>query len=224
MMEFIREAFSAHQLPATLVLGLVLFYWLLVVLGGADFDSSILDSADLPDAPDAHHHGPSALGGAWVAAGRLLGFAKVPIAVWGSFAVLFTWTAALILNYMYNGEPGSRDMGRAVLLFVPASAIGLVITKLVTLPVGRLFAAMADADTEAVSVIGQTGTVTTSTVDERHGQLQLPGKGAPVLLNVRVAPGAPPLQKGEAARVVSASADGVWYYIEPASASESDTD
>jgi hypothetical protein len=53
-------------------------------------------------------------------------------------------------------------------------------------------------------------------VDERYGQLQLSGGGgAPVLLNVRVARGAPALRKGDEARVVSASADGSFHYIEP---------
>ncbi len=215
MFEFIREAFSAHQLPATMVLGLVILYWLIVMIGGLDFDSSILDGGDLPDVHDVHH-GPSALGGAWVAAGRLLGFAKVPVAVWGSFAVLFTWAAALLLNYYFNGEPGNRDFGRAALLFVPASIIGLVATKIVTLPVGKLFAAMADADTEGVEVIGKTGAVTTSTVDERYGQLQIATGGAPVLLNVRVSAGSAPLKKGDPARVLSASPDGSFYYVEAA--------
>ncbi len=216
MLEFIREAFSAHQLPATIVLGMVMLYWLAVMLGGLDFDSSILDGADLPEAQGGQH-GPSALGGAWVSAGRLLGFAKVPIAVWGSFAVLFTWAAALLLNYQFNGEAGNRDFGKAVLLFLPASLIGLLVTRIVTIPVGKLFAAMADADTEAVDVIGKTGTVTTSSVDERFGQLQIATGGAPVLLNARVAPGSSALSKGDTARVVSASADGSFYFIEPVS-------
>ncbi len=220
MFELIREAFSAHQLPATIVLGMVILYWLVVAVGGLDFDSSILDSADLPDAHDVHH-GPSALGGAWVSVGHLLGFSKVPIAVWGSFAVLFTWAAALLLNYQYNGEPGNRDIGRAVVLFLPASVIGLVVTKIVTLPIGRLFAAMADADTEAVEVIGKCGQVITSTVDERYGQLQIAAGGAPVLLNVRVTAGSPSLVKGDAARVMSASAVGAFDFVEAASSEPS---
>lgn len=216
MFELLREAISAHQLPATIVLAMVMLYWLAVMVGGLDFDSSVLDGADLSDAHNGHH-GPSALGGAWVSVGRLLGFARVPVAVWGSFAVLFTWAAALLLNYQFNGEPGNRDMLKAALLFVPASLIGLVLTRIVTIPVARLFGAMTDADTEGVRVIGQTGQVTTLTVDERHGQVQIPSSGAPVVINARVQAGAPTLKKGDPARVVRASADGSYYFVEPAS-------
>jgi hypothetical protein len=217
MTEFFQEAISPHQLPATIVLGFVILYWLVVAVGGIDFDSSILDGVDLPE-PGESAPGASALGGAWVSAGRWLGFAKVPIAVWGSFAVLFTWATALILNYELNGEPGDRSVARATLLFFPSAAVGLLVTRIVTIPVGRLFAAMADADTEAIDVVGRLGQVTTSTVDETFGQLQVDGGGAPVVLNVRVRPGAPPLQKGDRARVAARSEDGGHYLVEPAPA------
>jgi hypothetical protein len=213
MIELFREATSPHQLPVTIVLGMMMLYWLMVVLGAVDYDGTM---------PDVGHtfedgsHVAGATGGAWVSLGKWLGFSQVPIAVWGSFAVLFAWVVSLLLNAMYNGEPGQREIGRAMLLFVPSCAVSLALTKIVTLPVGRLFAAMADADTEAVEVVGQVGVVVSREVDERYGQLQLAGGGgAPVLLNVRVARGAPALRKGDEARVVSASADGSFHYVEP---------
>ncbi len=219
MTQLFQEAISSHQLPATIVLGFVILYWLAVAVGGIDFDSSILEGGDLPGTGESAP-GASALGGAWVSAGRWLGFAKVPIAVWGSFAALFTWAASLLLNYELNGEPGDRSMGRAVLLFLPASGIGLIVTRIVTIPVGRLFAAMADADTEAVDVVDRLGQVTTSKVDETFGRLQIGGGGAPVVLNVRVRPGAAPLRKGDRARVVARSEDGAHYLVEPAPAED----
>ncbi len=212
MFELIRESLSAHQLPITVLLGVVVFYWLLVVFGLVDLEGDVFELGD--GGGDGHVGGSTAMGGAWVTVGKWLGFSKVPIAVWGSFAVLFVWLAALILNYRFNGEPGARDVSRAMLLLVPSSVISLVMTKLVTLPVGKLFAAMADADTEAAKVIGKVGTVVTGTVDERYGQIQIPSLAAPLLLDVRVAPGLPHLTKGDAALVKEASADGAWYFVE----------
>ena len=215
MLELIRESLSAHQLPITVLLGVVVLYWLMVVFGLVDLEGDVFELGDdVGDGGDGHVGGSTAMGGAWVTLGKWLGFTKVPIAVWGSFAVLFAWLAALILNYRFNGEPGARDVSRAVLLFVPSGLISLVVTKLVTLPVGKLFAAMADADTEAVEVIGKVGHVVTGTVDERYGQIQLAGHASPLLLDVRVIPGALHLTKGDAARVKEASADGTWYFVE----------
>lgn len=212
MLELIRESLSAHQLPITVLLGVVVFYWLLVVFGLVDLEGDVFELGD--GGGDGHVGGSTAMGGAWVTVGKWLGFSKVPIAVWGSFAVLFVWLAALILNYRFNGEPGARDVSRAMLLLVPSSVISLVLTKWVTLPVGKLFAAMADADTEAMEVIGKVGRVMTGTVDERYGQIQLAGHASPLLLDVRVMPGAVGLNKGDAARVKEASADGAWYFVE----------
>jgi hypothetical protein len=212
MKELIGEALSAHQLPVTVLLGVVMVYWLLVVFGLVDLEGDVFELGD--GGGDGHVGGSTAMGGAWVTVGKWLGFSKVPIAVWGSFAVLFAWLASLILNYRFNGDPGARDVSRAMLLMVPSSVISLVLTKLVTLPVGKLFAAMADADTEAMEVIGKVGTVMTGTVDERYGQIQLAGHASPLLLDVRVMPGAAVLNKGESARVKEASADGAWYFVE----------
>lgn len=215
MMELIRESLSAHQLPVTVLLGMVLFYWLLVVFGLVDIEGDVFELGDgVGDGGDGHVGGSTAMGGAWVTVGKWLGFSKVPIAVWGSFAVLFVWMVSLIVNYRFNGEPGARDTSRAMLLLVPSGLISLVMTKLVTLPVAKLFAAMADADTEAMKVIGRVGTVVTGTVDERYGQIQISGHAAPLLLDVRVMPGSPPLNKGDSARVKEASADGTWYFVE----------
>lgn len=218
MLELIRESISAHQLPMTVLLGIVVLYWLMVIFGLVDLEGDVFELGDgVGEGGDGHVGGAGATGGMWVTAGRWLGFSQVPIAVWGSFAVLFTWVGSLILNYRYNGVPGERDGLTAILLMLPSGAISLVMTKLVTMPVGRLFAAMADADLEGVEVVGQVGTVTTGMVDERHGQVQISSKGAPVLLQVRVAAGMRALMRGEAVRVMAGSADGAWYLVEPLS-------
>lgn len=218
MIELIQEAIASYNLPLTLMLGLMLLYWLLVIVGTMDFD---LDMPDLGDAgveiSDASadssiHHA----GGAWLTAGRFLGFSQVPLVVWGSFFILFLWSLALVLNYQYNGVPGARSLGTAAMLLIPGSIGSLVLTKLATLPVARLFAAMADADTEHVTVLGQIGIVTTVEATEQYGQLQVGSHGAPVLINARLRAGSSPLRKGDSAKVIEASTDESFYYIEAA--------
>ncbi len=221
MIELIREAFGAHNIIVTMMLGLVVCYWLLVMAGAVDFDLDLFDFGDagatpeIPDAPDSSVH----LGGAWLTAGKFLGFSQVPMVVWGSFLALFMWATSLVLNYQYNGEPGNREVTTSLLLLIPNVIGSLILTKLATLPVAKLFAAMSDADNESEEVVGRTGTVVSAEVDAHYGQLEIIGKGATLLINVRLDEGAARLSKGDLAKVVSAAADQSFYYVKRAAQS-----
>lgn len=209
MLELFQAAISPHQVLLTLLLALVVCYWLLVILGAMDFDTDIPD-ADLDLDSDGHHahHGMST-GGVWLTAGRFLGFSQVPLVVWGSFMVLFLWFGSLVLNQVWNP---SHSTLQAFILLLPNLIISLVITKLVTIPVAKLFKAMADADTEAEEVIGRTGVVCSMEADETYGQLEITANGAPLLINVRTEDGT--LVKGTQAKITAAGPDNAFYFIE----------
>lgn len=213
VIELYQAAISPHQILLTLLLALVVFYWLLVILGALDFETDLPDDLGGGDADADIHHGHGVnTGGAWLTAGRLFGFSQVPIAVWGSFMILFIWFTSLVLNQKWNSEAGTA---RALLLLLPNAVISALMTKLVTIPVAKLFKAMADADTEAEEVIGRTGTVCSMEADERYGQLEISALGVPLLINVRTQPGEPALPKGTAAKVTAAGPDHAFYFIEP---------
>lgn len=214
MIELIREAFGAHNIIVTMMLGLVVFYWLLVMVGAVDFDLDLFDFGDdaTPELPDSSVH----LGGAWLTAGKFLGFSQVPMVVWGSFLALFMWAISLVLNYQFNGEPGNREIFTSLVLLIPNFIGSLILTKLATLPVAKLFAAMSDADNESEEVVGRIGTVVSTEVDAHYGQLEITGKGPPLLINVRLDEGSARLSKGDTAKVVSAAADQSFYYVKRA--------
>lgn len=216
MFELFQAAITPHQILLSLLLVLVVLYWLLVILGALDFETDLPDDlADggEADASDGHGHGHGVnTGGAWLTAGRFFGFSQVPIVVWMSFMILFMWFVSLVLNERWN--PGASAL-QALLLLLPNLLISAISTKLVTIPVAKLFKAMADADTEAEEVIGRTGIVCTIEADERYGQLEITAMGVPLLINVRTLPGEPTLPKGTAAVVTSAGPDHAFYFIEP---------
>lgn len=209
MFELFQAAISPHQILLTLLLGLVVCYWLLVILGALDFETDLPD-ADIDVDSDGHHahHGMST-GGVWITAGRLFGFSQVPIVVWLSFLVLFMWFLSLVLNEKWNA---SRSTLQAFMLVLPNLLGSLVITKLVTIPVARLFKAMADSDTEAEVVIGRTGVVCSMEADETYGQLEITANGAPLLINVRTQGGT--LLKGSKAKITAAGPENAFYFIE----------
>ena len=215
--ELFQAALLPHQLLLSLLLALVVCYWLLVLLGALDFE------ADLPDdlgsdgdahgsSSAAHGHGMST-GGAWLATGRFFGFSQVPLVVWLSFLILFLWFGSLVLNEWYN-HPG--NLVQALWLLLPNLLGSLIMTKLVTFPVAKLFKAMGDADSEAEEVIGRIGVITSTEADATYGQLEITTSNVPLLINVRTQPGATPLKRGDPAKVTAAGPDNIFYLIEPA--------
>jgi hypothetical protein len=204
--ELFQAAIAPHQVLLTLLLALVVCYWLLVILGAMDFETDLPD--DLGDGDIDQGHGLNT-GGAWLTAGRFFGFSQVPIVVWLSFLILFMWFFSLVLNQKWNPTTSTLQ---AFILLLPNLAISTIATKLVTIPVAKLFKAMADADTEAEEVVGRTGTICSIEADETYGQLEITANGAPLLINVRTRSGSFP--KGNQAQITAAGPDNAFYFIE----------
>ncbi len=213
MPSIVSESFSLHNLPVTLVFCGVLLYWLLVILGLAGDDDAAGGDADV-DAADSGDSGGS--GGMWVAAGRYFGFGQVPLMVLVSFLAVFMWTFSVLANYYFNGEPGARSAGTALLLLVPNLVVSLVLTRIATLPFVKFFAAMNDSTSEAEAVAGRLGRVVSAQVDERYGQVEIRGSGAPVLVNARTPAGAVPIARGTIVRLHPGPDAATFHLVEPA--------
>lgn len=215
MTELIQEALSLHNLPLTALLGMVVVYWLLVLVGGLNFDFDFFDGG--AEAGDlSSHHGGGALSGVMLMASRFVGLSQVPVAIWGSFFALFLWIGAMILNYRFNGEAGSRDLGTAGLLLIPNTVVSMLLTRLLTWPMAKVVGTFSRVSYESPQIIGMTGVVTTVELDDRFGQIQVDHSyGAPALLMARLRQPGPVLQKGDPVRVIEASPDGHFYFVEP---------
>jgi len=208
--ELLQASFSQNQILLTIILGMVVCYWLMVILGVLDMETDVADGFGDGDVDvDSGHDGSA--GGVWMSTGRFLGFSKVPLVVWLSFMSLFMWFFSLVLNEYWNRDATAL---RALLLLLPNLLASGIVTKIVTIPIARLFAAMADADNEGEAILGRTGFVSSVEVDETYGQIEIPGTGAPLLINVRCRPGSPALKKGTVVRVTAAGPDEKFYYIE----------
>jgi hypothetical protein len=207
VVELFQASVSQNQILLTIILGMVVCYWLMVILGVLDLETDVADGGDI-DMDPGHD---AATGSIWMSTGRFLGFSKVPIVVWLSFVSLFMWFFSLVLNQYWN--PGA-DVSRALLLLAPNFVVSVIVTKIVTIPIARLFAAMADADSEGEEILGRNGIVISMEANETYGQIEIPVKGAPLLVNVRCQAGSPVLKKGTAVKVTDAGPDNKFYYIE----------
>ncbi len=208
MPELLQEAIGIHNLPVTVLLGIMLVYWLLVILGAADAD---LDAPDLDS--EASHGSDNA--GLWHSFHRLLHLGEVPLMIVLSVLALFMWIFSVTANYIFNGAPGDRSATIALLYLVPNFFVSLLLTRIVLSPLSGLIRKMQTTETEGEEIIGREAVVISTEVTDQYGQIEISTKGAPLTVNARVAEGRPSIRKGLEVLVFEAGPDDAYYYIRP---------
>lgn len=206
MGSFIDAAFGYPTAVFTALLGVVLFYWVLALVGLVDFESSDLDF-DVQADGDA---GDISTLATYVVA---MGLNGVPFSIVVSLIVLLAWTISclagmwvlpLVPTLLLNIVAGT-----AVLL--TSVALSILLTARIIRPMRRLFvthAAIANA-----SLVGQPCIVLTGKVDEKVGRAEVRTRGAGI--NIRVWARSPNgLTKGSTARIAEYDAGSGRYLIE----------
>ncbi len=190
----------------TVLLGVVLVYWLLAIIGlvdfeaGADMDigADAADAGDSGDIGDAGDGGPEGLSGlaAWLVAFGLNG---VPFSIVVSLLALVGWflTGMASLTLLPLVPDALRwAAGAGVLL--AAAALSIVIAAQLVRPMRGLFVTHRAISNAAL--VGQVCKVLTGVVDERQGRAEVAQRGAGI--NIRVwAPAPNSLRRGDAALI-----------------------
>ena len=202
-MEMLHAAFSPVNVVFTVLVILMVIYWLMVIIGALDV--SFLD-VDLPDVGldsdvdvdmdvggdvdvdmdadvDVDADGDIDMAGEGVLHSALHFFyvGEVPVMVLTSILILSLWAISILGNHYLN-PAGSAVIGLGLLL--GNLFVSLFICKFFAMPFKRLFA-MFDKDSNAPRpVMGRICRVRTSEVSQRLGQAEMSGKGAVILLNV----------------------------------------
>lgn len=208
MLEVLREAISPMNLPFTILLAGMAGYWLMVAVGTLDFDGDA--------APELGGGGGGAgLGGAaegiqgvFKSALQFLNVGNVPAMIVLSIMSLSLWTWAMIGNHYFN----EGSVMRALVLLVPNIALTIVLTKLLTTPLKRFFAALNREYEEHKPVVGRTCVITTNEVNENFGQARIDTSGAPLLINVRTY-GGHVLTKGESGLIIKEDTENQLYTV-----------
>jgi hypothetical protein len=190
----------------TALLGAVLFYWVLALVGLVDFESS---GFDLDLQVDGSINDLGALAGFMIA----FGLDGVPFSIVVSLLVLSAWTicclAGMWLLPLVPTMLLQAVAGTGVLL--ASGAISLPITAVLLRPTRRLF--VTHKAVSSGSLVGQPCVVTTTSVDEQFGYAEVKRRGAG--LNVKVWARSPnTLTKGSIARLVEYDAAGERFLIE----------
>jgi len=204
MTELLEATTSSANIIPTALLVFVLLYWLIVIVGLLDFDSFDFDVDTDLDA-----NGMASV--EWLnSALAFFNLGRVPFMIWVSFLVLPFWAFAILLNYYLH--TATNIIG--FLLLLPAFIGALFLSKILTAPFVRLFAALEKEHDSNVTIIGQVCTVTLPATASEMGQASVKTTGAPLLLNVKTA-GVANLKKGETALVIDYSEQHKYYLIEP---------
>jgi hypothetical protein len=198
--ELWQQAVLPCNLPITILLGLVVLFWIFQLAGGQGLDSADAD----PGAGDS----PAAIGGASSSIMRVINAGAVPLTIVLSVLVLALWIASVLLNFYLNPQ---QVRLRSVVLFFAAFVLALAATKLITLPLVPLMRRLK-ASEDTAPVLGETGIVRSIELDSSFGQVEVQrADGAPAILNSRLAPDAAPVPRGTPVVVLSMDeASGVY--------------
>jgi hypothetical protein len=208
MGNFIDAAFGYPTVLLTALLGVVLFYWLLAMVGLVDFEAGGWD-VDLDVQADGSIDDIGTLAGYVVA----FGLNGVPFSVVVSLLVLFSWVLCcmagmwvlpLVPTALLRFVAGTGALAASLTLALPATARTLR-------PLRGLF--VTHTAIQNAALVGQLCRVLTQTVDEQVGRAEVAQRGAGI--NIRVWARTPnTLAKGATARILEYDAAAARYLIE----------
>lgn len=201
MSEFLTAILAFPTVLFTLPLGVVLLYWLLVLLGALDLDLFDFggvggegDGIGLEDEGDSDFLDVLGLGG-------------VPATFALSLLVFFSWILCLAASQTLlalDVEGGLAGAGAAAL----SLGVALPLAGLAVRPLRRFF--VTDRAIENRSLVGKVCTVATLRVDERYGQAEIADGGAGLLVQVRSTQPDNGLRRGDQAIVYEYRDEVFW--------------
>lgn len=193
---FITTILSFPAVIFTILLGIALVYWLLVILGAFDIDMI----------GDAGNYLESA------------GLGGIPFTLVMSMLLLIAWVLS-VLGTGYIVLAINMPLWQwlsAVAVFFASSLLAIQLTVWFMRPLQQLFAA-GEQHLEPTCLIGKQCIITTMTVTERFGQGLYDDRGAGLILQIR-AEEPNQLQRGQQALIISYDPEQQLYQIAPEAA------
>ncbi len=206
---FIEELTSLPTVFFTVLMAIILVYWLTVILGAMDFD--LLGGADLDLDADADLDldADADIGGV-ASAFAGLRLTAVPLTI--SISLIVFWGWVLCYTGMWLGADLPLARWILALIVAPLSLfLGLLVASFCVRPLIPLFATAA-APT-VLDIIGLECTIITSRADAAFGQARCNDNGRVVVIDVRSS--SQTLAKGQSALIIDYDAEQRIYHLEP---------
>ena len=173
MSTLFRFAFTGVNLIPTILLIVILVYWITVIIGAIDLDFIDLDIDIDVDGGDLD-----------VFQGILafLNLRDMPVMLVLSVVSLVFWVICMLF-YFLPITPGGLVEG---LCMIPAFILSTLIAKIITNPLKGIFSiSHGTACTQETAIIGQFVTMNCDMAKERIGQAEVRRDGASLLINVK---------------------------------------
>lgn len=204
MSDFVEICLSGPRLPATILLGLVCLYWLIVIVGAIDFDIFDLDF-DLDTDVDIDVETSGSLTDLGMVSLKFLNLGEVPLMLWMSVFSFSAWVLTVEIDGDVKDVPWTTTAG----ILLRNGAIALAITKLITQPLRGKF--VNREPNKPGELLGKTCIIHIETTDS-SGQAEYLTDAAPLYLNVRTSGDV--LPKGTAARIIDYDPETRIYLVE----------
>ncbi|MEM9643384.1 MAG: DUF1449 domain-containing protein [Planctomycetota bacterium] len=207
VLQFTESLFDGPVWPASVLVGVMLVYAVIVCLGLFDFGSDMDLDADTDLSMDGDvdvdgdidlAEGP-ALAGVGAMTLRWLNLGKIPLVVWLSIFTSLFWTISYSLWHGFDANRYAPTLWVILMLTARNVVFATGITKLATDRLG--FLSRRGPTFEAGRLIGKTCVVSTTEVSPTFGQAKFKTDAAPLLLNIRIDQGS--LPRGTHVEIVS---------------------
>ena len=171
--------------PYSILLGLILLYWLTVFVGALDLDFLDFDldsdvDADVDMDVDADVDADAEAGLGWL--GETLTFyniGRVPFMIFLSVLVLFLWVGAALA---FSFFPETKLL--FLLALVPNVLVALFLTKGSTAPFRAMHGKMTQTGTAKRDLVGKIGEVILAVKPGRQGRIEVKTDGETFVLDV----------------------------------------
>lgn len=244
MQELLNAAFSIVNLFPTILLLVILLYWLFVILGAidlnffdvevdadadvdvdvdmdvemdvdADLDANVDVDADLDADVDADMDADTEVS----AEGALVSMNSV-LTFFNLGKVPFMLLLSFfilplwIISILTNHFLGNESALLALVLLIPNIIVSLIVAKILTTPFAAIYTRMAKNSDESFKYAGKMCTVLMPTNDKKMGQAEIQYKDSTYRINVLTKEGTT-LEKGDSALVINHIKDKNCYLVEP---------
>lgn len=188
MKNVLLESFQLYNLPFTVLLIVILSFWVLVILGMFEIESLDFEMVN---------------------AGNALSFGDVPFSIGLSFFTVQVWFYALTGNFILNSILPLHAAIRLLGVFIVICPLAFFLTRKIVKPFEKIFKDHVDPYAD---LVGKTCQVTSYEVSEKFGTAEITTDGAPLLLHVR-ANDSDMLKKEDEALIVEYHSEENYYFV-----------
>lgn len=200
MSDLLQASLHWSSLPLTVLLVLVVIYWLLAVFGAVEADSLDLDldlDADVDADLELEGDAEAPHGGALHSVMQFLYLGDVPVMIPVTCLVVLSWAISVLANHYFNP---ALSGWLTLALFIPNLMVSFLATRFITTPIARFYQKLEKEQDPQVKIIGSVCEITSPRAGKGLASAIIRTDGAPIQLNVSLE-GESELVKGDQALV-----------------------